>query len=61
MIQELLKKGKGDLAARVAVSAVLQGRFFCIFPNASSSTAWVTAKLKPIKIWWSMSTLQVYA
>ena len=28
MIKELLKKGKGDLAARVAVSAVLQGRFF---------------------------------
>ena len=28
MIQELLKKEKGDLAARIAVTAALQGRFY---------------------------------
>ena len=28
VIQELLKKEKGDLAARIAVTAALQGRFY---------------------------------
>ena len=31
VIQELLKKEKGDLAARIAVTAALQGRFYRIF------------------------------